>query len=65
MGELQTVNKAPSFRKVFAKLRCLIPADGFYRFKEERMHLLINEPDEEAWSLALPLGQNLFSTGLL
>jgi putative SOS response-associated peptidase YedK len=26
----ETVDKAPSFRRAFAKRRCLIPADGFY-----------------------------------
>src|ERR1700757_3180192 len=32
--ELQPVDKAPSFRKAFAKRRCLIPADGFYEWRK-------------------------------
>jgi putative SOS response-associated peptidase YedK len=35
MRELtETVDKAPSFRKAFAKRRCLIPADGFYEWRK-------------------------------
>src|SRR6516225_1945988 len=30
----ETVDKAPSFRKAFAKRRCLIPADGFYELRK-------------------------------
>jgi hypothetical protein len=30
----ETVDKAPSFRKAFAKRRCLIPADGFYEWRK-------------------------------
>jgi putative SOS response-associated peptidase YedK len=32
--ELQTVDKAPSYRQVFLKRRCLIPADGFYEWRK-------------------------------
>jgi putative SOS response-associated peptidase YedK len=32
MRELQTVDKAPSYRQAFLKRRCLIPADGFYEW---------------------------------
>jgi putative SOS response-associated peptidase YedK len=30
----ETVDKAPSFRRAFAKRRCLIPADGFYEWRK-------------------------------
>ena len=30
----ETVDRAPSFRKAFAKRRCLIPADGFYEWRK-------------------------------
>ena len=34
LRELQTVDKAPSFREAFAKRRCLIPADEFYEWRK-------------------------------
>jgi SOS response associated peptidase (SRAP) len=30
----ETIDKAPSFREAFAERRCLIPADGFYEWRE-------------------------------
>jgi putative SOS response-associated peptidase YedK len=30
----ETVDKAPSFWRAFAKRRCLIPADGFYEWRK-------------------------------
>jgi putative SOS response-associated peptidase YedK len=30
----ETVDEAPSFRRAFAKRRCLIPADGFYEWRK-------------------------------
>jgi hypothetical protein len=35
-GRAETVDKAPSFRKAFAKRRCLIPANGFLRMARKR-----------------------------
>src|SRR5262249_13104399 len=30
----ETLDRAPSFRRAFAKRRCLIPADGFYEWRK-------------------------------
>jgi putative SOS response-associated peptidase YedK len=33
-ARVETVDTAPSYRQAFKKRRCLIPADGFYEWKE-------------------------------
>ena len=32
-ARLETVDTVPSYRQAFKKRRCLIPADGFYEWK--------------------------------
>jgi hypothetical protein len=49
-GRAETVDKAPSFRKAFAKRRCLIPANGFCEWRESgrlvRIHPVTPPADE-------------------
>jgi putative SOS response-associated peptidase YedK len=51
----ETVAEKPSFREAFRKRRCLIPADGFYEWKQEDGRgrpYWIHRPDEEPFTFA-------------
>jgi putative SOS response-associated peptidase YedK len=43
----ESVKEKPAFRKAFAGRRCLMPADGYYEWKQEG-------PDKQPWYLSTP-----------
>jgi putative SOS response-associated peptidase YedK len=51
----ETVAELPSFRDAYRKRRCLIPADGFYEWKQEggrKQPVYINMKDGEPFAIA-------------
>src|SRR2546427_176541 len=54
-AKAETVADLPSFRDAFRKRRCLIPADGFYEWKEEgsrKQPVYIRMKDGELFAFA-------------
>lgn len=51
----ETAAEKPSFRKAFARRRCLVPADGFYEWRKEGRHkqpFYIHRRDERTFAIA-------------
>lgn len=53
----ETVATTPAFRKAYAKRRCLLPADGYYEWKQEG-------GEKQPYFLTLPSGEPLAMAGL-
>ncbi|HTO01162.1 MAG TPA: SOS response-associated peptidase [Microthrixaceae bacterium] len=53
----ETIAEKPSFRRAFAKRRCIIPVDGFYEWKalpgeKKKQPYYIHRPDDEPFAFA-------------
>jgi putative SOS response-associated peptidase YedK len=51
------IAEKPSFREAFAKRRCLVPADGFYEWRQEG-------PTKQPYAVALASGEPMALAGL-
>jgi putative SOS response-associated peptidase YedK len=51
----ETIDEQPAFRDSFRERRCLIPADGFYEWREDedgKHPMWISRPDGDLWAFA-------------
>ena len=53
----ETVDVKPAFRAAFTKLRCLIPADGWFEWRTE-------EDGKQPWFIAAACGEPVSLAGL-
>jgi putative SOS response-associated peptidase YedK len=54
-ARVETVEKVPAFRDAFREKRCLIPADGFYEWKETetgKQPFWVSRPGQEPFAFA-------------
>ena len=54
-ARVETVDEVPAFRDAFREKRCLIPADGFYEWKETetgKQPIWLSRPDHEPFAFA-------------
>ncbi|MDY6049232.1 MAG: SOS response-associated peptidase [Corynebacterium sp.] len=53
----ETVTEKPSFRSSFTSLRCAIPMDGYYEWKDKQPHFVRREDGQLLWAAGV------YSTG--